>query len=267
MPKKKDDTKKHEEIATEFNCDQSIVSKILKQKKWSEVQETSQISNALKIASPKFSQVEKALEIWISSAKQQNLIISARIGLYNHQIHGEAESAPIEFLLQFREELKVLLATYEHKIFLMLMNVAYTIVWILDGTKKLMPLVINTSKMPNAFCNANITYNQLIFQIQERKILLLIDGAFSHKVDFNEYPNIHVHILSPHTTSYLQPMDVKVINAFKAHYKCLYIYKVICDFDIEMMIEDKTQNIQISEFIVAQHKAQDIIDLTINTDI
>ncbi|CAG8844180.1 31548_t:CDS:2, partial [Gigaspora margarita] len=32
------------------------------------VQETLQISNALKIASPKFSQVKKALEIWITNA-------------------------------------------------------------------------------------------------------------------------------------------------------------------------------------------------------
>ncbi|CAG8824929.1 3152_t:CDS:2, partial [Gigaspora margarita] len=109
-----------------------------------------------------------------------------------------------------------------------------------DGTKKLVLLVINTSNIPNVFYNANITFhNQLpidyyhnesawmcqdifqkflrnlqrIFQIQEQKILILID-------------------------------------------------------ELEMMIDkNKTQNIQVSEVIVAQYKAQDIINLTVNTDI
>ncbi|CAG8811091.1 15577_t:CDS:2, partial [Gigaspora margarita] len=204
MPKKKDDTKKHtrltaiqkksiqekkkdnpnfkdEKIAIEFNCDRSTVSKILKQKKCSEVQETSQISNTLKIASSKFSQVEKALEIWIGSAEQQNLIITSDIirqkalqfatllGLYNHQIQRESESAPIEFLLQFREELKVLLAAYElQNIFnadeyslYYYMDPKYTLSTTArtntDSTKKLAPLVINTSKIPNVFRDANIT--------------------------------------------------------------------------------------------------------------
>ncbi|CAG8822447.1 6125_t:CDS:2, partial [Gigaspora rosea] len=112
-----------EEIATEFNCDRSTVSKILKQKKWFEVQETSQISNALKIASPKFPQVEKALEIWIGSAEQQNLIISGNIicqkALQFATLLGISEEkfkASQGWLARFKariEELKVLLATYE----------------------------------------------------------------------------------------------------------------------------------------------------------
>ncbi|CAG8845458.1 40145_t:CDS:2, partial [Gigaspora margarita] len=198
MPKKKDDTKKRtrltaiqkksiqekkkdnpnlkdEEIAIEFNCDRSTVSKILKQKKWSEVQETLQISNALKIASPKFPQVEKALEIWIGSAEQQNLIITGDI------IHQKA----LQFAMLL-EELKVLLAAYEpQNIFnadeCYYMDPKYTLstttksdrkkdktrITILltanaDSTEKLALLVINTSKMPNVFCDANITsHNQL----------------------------------------------------------------------------------------------------------
>ncbi|CAG8797812.1 36873_t:CDS:2, partial [Gigaspora margarita] len=276
-----------EEIATKFNCDQSTISKILKQKKWSKVQETLQISNALKIASPKFPQ--------IGSAKQQNLIISgniirqkalqfaillgiseeefkasqewlvqfkARIGLYNHQIHREAEMVEKD-----KTRITILFTANA------------------DSTEKLVPLVINISKMPNAFRNTNITHNQLPVDY------------YHNEIDFNEYPNIHIHILPPHTTSHLQPIDVRVINTFKAYYKRLYIRKVICDFDIdtistetikncwyhtgilpsrhldkiflelEMMIENETQNIQVSEVIVAQHKAQDIIDLTVNTNI
>ncbi|CAG8515424.1 12309_t:CDS:2 [Gigaspora margarita] len=291
MPKKKDDTKKctrliaiqkksiqekkkdnpnlkDEEIAIEFNCD-------------------------------------RTLEIWIGSAKQQNLIITGDIirqkalqfatllGLYNHQIHRESESAPIEFLPQFREELKVLLAAYElQNIFnanecglYYCMDPKYTLSTTAksDGTEKLAPLVINTSKMPNAFRDANITsHNQLPIDYYHNESAWMCQDIF-------------------------QPMDAGIINAFKAHYKCDYIHKIICDFDIgieelykidaawdtisaetiknccrhtrilpsrhldkifpefEMMIEDiETQNIQVSEVIV---EAQDIIDLTHDTDI
>lgn len=196
--------------------------------------------------------------------------------------------------------------------------------------------------MPNAFRDANITYNQLPvdyyhnetawmrqnifkkflrnlqskFQIQERRVLLLVDGATSHAVDnFNEYPNIHVHFLPPNTTAHLQPMDAGIINAFKTHYKRLYIRKVINDFDIgiekpnkidvlqaiwlvkeawntiseetvknywrhtrilpfrhlvEIFPSDENfenESINISEIIEAQREAQEIIDLTDNTDL
>ncbi|CAG8795687.1 1105_t:CDS:1, partial [Racocetra persica] len=54
---------KDEKIAAEFDCDRSTISKILKQKKWSEIQEISPTSNVLKTASSKFFQVERALEM------------------------------------------------------------------------------------------------------------------------------------------------------------------------------------------------------------
>ncbi|CAG8839388.1 9520_t:CDS:2, partial [Cetraspora pellucida] len=65
-----------------------------------------------------------------------------------------------------------------------------------------------------------------------RKILLLVDNATSHAIDNSEeYPNICLHFLPANTTAHLQPMDADIINAFKAHYKCLYIHQVINDFD------------------------------------
>ncbi|CAG8774375.1 4514_t:CDS:1, partial [Cetraspora pellucida] len=211
-----------EEIATEFNCDRSTVSKILKQKQWSDVKEISPNSNALKIVGPKFPQVEKALEMWVGTAEQQQLTLTGdvirqkalqfakllnvsedefkasqgwltrfkvRIGLRNHHIHGEAGSAPIDLLPQFREKLQNILEGYEpHNIFntdecglcyridpsFSLSTVARkgkkkdkTRITVLctanmSGTEKITPLVINKSKMPNAFREARITfYNQL----------------------------------------------------------------------------------------------------------
>ncbi|CAG8605754.1 4009_t:CDS:2 [Gigaspora margarita] len=362
---------KDEEIAAEFDCDRSTISKILKQKKWSEIQEISPTSNAFKTASPKFSQIERALEMWIGTVEQHKLTLTgevirqkalhfaallgiseeefrasqgwftrfkARIGLCNHKFHGEAESAPIELLPQFREELKNILATYEpqdvfnadecslyyrmESSFSLLTTIRKELQFFLRlmqmALKNLYPLVINKSKMPNAFRDANITYNQLPvdyyynetawmrqnifkkflcnlqskFQIQERRVLLLVDGATFHTVDnLNEYSNIH------------------------AHYKCFYIRKVINDFDIGIekpnkidvlqaiwlvnkawnTISEETvkncwrhtgilpfrhlveifssnenfenESINIFEIIEAQREAQEIIDLTNNTNL
>ncbi|CAG8511521.1 16207_t:CDS:2 [Racocetra fulgida] len=154
MPKDKDknDSKKpnsnlrDEEIATEFGCDRSTVSKFLKQKKWSEIKKISPNSNALKIIGPKFPQIEKAHQMWVGTAKQQQLTFigdiirqkalhfatllnvskeefkasqgwlawfKARIGFQNHRIYSKARSAPIELLPQFREKLKNILDTYK----------------------------------------------------------------------------------------------------------------------------------------------------------
>ncbi|CAG8857579.1 23717_t:CDS:1, partial [Gigaspora margarita] len=75
--------------------------------------------------------------------------------------------------------------------------------------------------------------------------LLLVDGATSHAVNnLNEYPNIRVHFLPSNTTAHLQPMDAGIINAFKAHYKRLYICKVINDFDIGIEKPNKIDVLQ-----------------------
>ncbi|CAG8822445.1 14399_t:CDS:2, partial [Gigaspora margarita] len=153
--------------------------------------------------SPKLPQIEQALGMWISTTEQKQLTLTGEV------IHQKA----LEF------------ATF---------------------TEKMRPLVINKSFMPLAFCHKGITsqsqlpvdyYNnerawmrqdifkkflnnlQAIFQIQDRKILLLVDNATSHNINNHEdYPNIHLHFLSPNTTAHLLPMDAGIINAFKVHY-------------------------------------------------
>ncbi|CAG8568376.1 17466_t:CDS:2, partial [Cetraspora pellucida] len=60
------------------------------------------------------------------------------------------------------------------------------------------------------------------------KILLLVDNAISHNIDnFEDYPNIYVYFLSSNVTAYLQLIDARIINAFKAHYKCFYIHQTM----------------------------------------
>lgn len=67
---------------------------------------------------------------------------------------------------------------------------------------------------------------------QKRSILLLIDNAPSHIFDREKLTNVRVEFLPPNTTSHLQPMDAGVIRAFKAHYRRLYITRVL-EHDIE----------------------------------
>ncbi|CAG8790410.1 3821_t:CDS:1, partial [Racocetra fulgida] len=68
-----------EEIAAEFQCDRSTVSKILKQKQWSDISEVSKNANAFKTTSPKFPQIEQALGMWIGTAEQRQLILTGEV--------------------------------------------------------------------------------------------------------------------------------------------------------------------------------------------
>ncbi|CAG8837460.1 6961_t:CDS:2, partial [Cetraspora pellucida] len=116
-----------EEIAAEFQCNRSTVLKILKQKQWSNISKVSKNANAFKTTSSKFPQIEQALGMWIGTAEQRQPILTEevihqkalefaallRVPESDFKASDEAESALIEFLPQFREELKDLLKLYE----------------------------------------------------------------------------------------------------------------------------------------------------------
>ena len=76
-----------------------------------------------------------------------------------------------------------------------------------------------------------LEYINIIFRVQNRKILLLIDNASSHfnpdkdnnqKIEESGNLNlshVRVHFLLPNTMAHLQPMDAGIIKSFKAIYK------------------------------------------------
>jgi hypothetical protein len=119
------------------------------------------------------------------------------------------------------------------------------------GTSKLKPLVIGKYEHPRCFKNINmsmlpVTYKSNSkawmrhdifenwlkdldhkFQMEHRKILLLVDNAASHTnpghIDDDDHQdqiqthlkNIKLQYLPPNTTAHLQPCDAGIINNFK----------------------------------------------------
>ena len=51
------------------------------------------------------------------------------------------------------------------------------------------------------------------------KVLLILDNASSHKINFTRYLNIQLFFLPPNTTSILQPCDQAINAVTKAKYK------------------------------------------------
>ena len=61
-------------------------------------------------------------------------------------------------------------------------------------------------------------------RLKNRHIILLYDGASTHKLNEDvTLSNIHLHKLPPNTTSKIQPMDARIIMAFKKHYRRYHI--------------------------------------------
>ncbi|CAG8739779.1 1230_t:CDS:2, partial [Gigaspora rosea] len=251
-----------EEIATEFQCDRSTITKIFKQKQWSDARKVSKNANALKITGPKFPQIEQALGMWIGTAEQRQLILTGEVIRQKALefatalgVPEKAESAPVEFLEQFREELKDVLKLYEPQDIFntdecglfycmepdtsLLTSVRKgkkknksrnTVVCMsnADGTEKIKPLVINKFRMPLAFRYEGITsYNQLPVNYDYNEKAWMRQNIFKAIFRIQER---RILLLVDNATSHT-PMDAGIINTFKAHYKRLYINQVIHDFD------------------------------------
>ncbi|CAG8533179.1 24696_t:CDS:2 [Cetraspora pellucida] len=284
----------NEEIAIEFNCDRSTVSKILKQKQWSNVKEILPNSNVLKIVGPKFPQVEKALEMWVGTAEQQQLTLIGDVirqkALQFAKLLNVSEDefkASQGWLIRFKELQNILEGYEPYNIFntdecslYYCIDPSFSLSTVaqkanMSGTEKITSLVINKSKMPNAFHEACITsYNQLLvdyhynekawmrqnifkkfldglqnrFRIQERKILLLVDNATSHAINNSkEYPNI---LINDFDEGVEKPEKIDVLQAMR-------LVKSVWD-------EIK---VHISEIVTAQCEAQEIINLTDSSNI
>jgi hypothetical protein len=123
------------------------------------------------------------------------------------------------------------------------------------GSDKLQPLVIGTAARPQCFRRINmeslpVTYRHNpkawmrgdIFcewldslnremRRKDKNILLLIDNAGPHGKTPPNLSNVTIKYLPPNTTSHLQPLDAGIIAAFKAHYRKLFLFHLIDQYD------------------------------------
>ncbi|CAG8826765.1 22572_t:CDS:1, partial [Racocetra persica] len=67
-------------------------------------------------------------------------------------------------------------------------------------------------------------------QMARRNVILLIDGAPSHKFD-NIILNTKVKFFPPKTMSRIQLLDVEIIISFKHHYKSQFVKWIINQYE------------------------------------
>lgn len=66
---------------------------------------------------------------------------------------------------------------------------------------------------------------------RNKNILLLVDNAGPHGREPPELSNVTLKYLPPSTTSHLHPLDAGIIAAFKAHYRKLFLFNLIAQYD------------------------------------
>jgi len=66
---------------------------------------------------------------------------------------------------------------------------------------------------------------------KNKKILLLLDNAGVHGKEHDSLSNVTVKYLPPNTTTHLQPLDAGIIASFKAHYRKLFLFHLIDQYD------------------------------------
>ncbi|CAF0968560.1 unnamed protein product [Rotaria magnacalcarata] len=74
-------------------------------------------------------------------------------------------------------------------------------------------------------------------QKQKRHILLFLENAPVHPPDV-QLENIKLKFFPPNTTAKIQPMDQRVIRAFKAYYRRHLVKHIITSADIAVMADD-----------------------------
>lgn len=160
-----------------------------------------------------------------------------------------------------------------------------------DGSDKLEPLVIGHAFRPRCFGRKsadhwgfNYTANRKAWMTasicgdwledldqrmirERRKILLLFDNFSGHNLAVKtvKLTNITVHFFPPNMTSVLQPCNVGVIRAFKAHYRRSFISQAIGKYEDnpEMDAKDIYHINQLEAMFLARHSWDSISSQTI----
>ncbi|GES77977.1 CENP-B homolog protein 2-like [Rhizophagus clarus] len=188
---------KNKELAKLFDVSEGCISNTLKNsQKWLEINPQAPEAKGKRQVKAIFPEIEEALTLW----------------------QGEAASAPLKKLDEFREELQDLIRGY-----------SLDDVFNCDETGlywKIEPKRTISNKPLDA-----------TMKLKGRKILLLVDNAPVHALyEGVKLTNIEIKFLPPNTTTHLQPCDKGIINSFKAHYQKLLLQNRIKAFDFQQEI-------------------------------
>ncbi|CAG8580841.1 5108_t:CDS:2 [Diversispora eburnea] len=134
---------------------------------------------------------------WVTRFKKRN---SIRM----YKLHGEADSAPLESLVDECLKLQELISKYnpeddKSRITVLLATNS-------TGTHKLKPLVIGHTKNPRCFKNINVSN---LPQFENNEPLNLT--------------NITIHYLPPNTTSHIQPLDAGIIKSSRQNISIIIV--------------------------------------------
>ncbi|GBC37707.2 tigger transposable element-derived protein 6-like [Rhizophagus irregularis DAOM 181602=DAOM 197198] len=290
-------TPKNKELAKEYDVSQGMISDILKEIDealgfWVEKAIDNNITISGELLAQKACDFATLLDVqdfkgsdgWVAGFKKCH-------NLESYVKHGEAASAPSEEdLNEMRKDLQNILKEYSpDDIF----NIDKTgLYWKMElnrtlstgpvvgkklskewvtialccnasGTKKVKPVFIGKSQNPRALKNVPKSSLPLFdsrLRLQNRHIILLYDGAFTHKlIDDVEFSNIRLHKLPPNTTSRLQPCDAEIIHSFKAQYRKLFLRNRIKAFDNSQKNGQPIPEITIKKAIKYAAKAWELV--------
>ncbi|KAF0683776.1 Aste57867_24160 [Aphanomyces stellatus] len=87
-----------------------------------------------------------------------------------------------------------------------------------------------------------------------RRVLLLLDNASSHKCVGVDLTHVRVLLLPPNTTAWLQQMDAGIIASFKCHYKRHQmdnVIKILDNLPADASLASKPKNLYAVDVLTA----------------
>ncbi|GBB86480.1 hypothetical protein RclHR1_12900007 [Rhizophagus clarus] len=271
-------TPKNKELAKEYDVSQGMISDILKKsEKWLALKLDSYEASLKKQVKPSFPQVDEALGFWVEKAINNNITISGELLAQKacdfatlldvQDFKGSDGWVAEEDLNEMRKDLQNILKEYSpDDIF----NIDETGLYWKMSQIELYQLV--QSSLPVQYYWNKTAYMQVSIwndwlklfdsrlRLQNRHIILLYDGASTHKlIDDVEFSNIRLHKLPPNTTSRLQPCDAGIIHSFKAQYRKLFLRNRIKAFDNSQETGQPIPEITIKKAIKYVAKAWELV--------
>ena len=102
------------------------------------------------------------------------------------------------------------------------------------------------------FCTRRwIKLQDFQFKRQNRHTLLLIDNFLGHNISYRP-TNMQLEFFEPNMTSYVQPLDARIIRCVKAHYRPAFC---LCAIELDDAGEDNIYKINLLKVMLMVKEA------------